>query len=367
MDTDSVGLRILASAVPSNVSLKTLTDSSGNAINECYEFGSLNYVWGPVAMATVQIGSEMATAEPGAGANTGIPIQLISATSDAPSGAQCLSGGGGNLNTVASLGSNGILGIGLDPQDCSYYGGNGCTSSTTDPYYIGCSNTTCGYENMPVADQVWNPVATFPSDNNGESIQLPSIPSNGAANNTVTGTLTFGIGTQSNNAIPGSAGVYEVDDVGSFGIATYNGVQYNSSNSGGSFIDSGSNALYVSDETTLGTTDCLISSTDIGFYCPSSNLNLSLGLAAAVGGVPGTAGTSTTVSLPIENAITTLFPTNNAAFNDLAGGSCIPATGSPCSASTDSWDLGLPFFFGRTIFVGIEGTNASYPYGFWAF
>jgi hypothetical protein len=372
VDTDSVGLRVLTSALGS-VSLTTITDTNGDPLNECYEYGSLNYTWGPVAMATVQIGGETASAEPGAAASSGVPIQLISTTSSPPLTTYvaslgqsyptpCLSGGGINTNTVASLGSNGILGIGLYPQDCAYYGGNSCTTDSNDTLYVLCPSTGCEAANLPIAYQVWNPVAAFPVDNNGESLSLPSISSSGAANNAVTGPyLTFGIGTQSNNGI-GSASVYEVDINGSFGTATFNGIGYTSSNSGGSFIDSGSNAFFVSDETTLGTTDCVIGSTDIGFYCPSSNLNLSLGLTGS-----GSNPASTTVSLPIENALTTLFPTGNAAFNDLGGPSCIPATGSPCSTTTDSWDLGLPFFFGRPIYLGIEGTSTTYPYGYWAF
>jgi len=371
VDTDSVGLRVLSTALGS-VSLPTVTDTGGDALDECYEYGSLDYTWGPVAMATVNIAGESASQVPasagGTGANTGIPIQVITTASAPPTETvvgnsiyptPCLSGGGINLNTVALLGSNGILGIGLFPQDCSYAGGNFCTTYNNDTLYVLCPGGTCQAASVPAANQVWNPVAAFPADNNGVSLQLPFIPSAGAASNTVNGTLTFGIGTQSNNAL-GSATVYEADTNGDFASATYNGVSYTSTNSGGGFIDSGSNALFISDETTLGTTDCLINGSDIGFYCPSSNLNLSLGIA-------GANGTNTTVTLPVENALNTLFPTGNAAFNDLAGPSCIPVTNSPCSASADSWDLGLPFFYNRTIFVGIEGSSTTYPNGYWAF
>jgi hypothetical protein len=364
VDTGSVGLRVLSNLLVtptgSSVTLPTITDTNGDVLYECVEYGDLSYTYGPVGLATVQVGGETASQVPAASggtANSGIPVQVITAGATAPSGAQCTLDGGPSDNTVSVLGANGYLGVGNFPQDCATATTNSCTSYETDELYFLCPSTGCEYVGVPLEDQVWNPVSAFSVDNNGVSLQLPPIPAAGQA--TATGTLTFGIGTETNNAIPSGATVYELDDYGSFGSATYNGVTYTSTNSGGSFIDSGSNALFVSDETTLGTTDCLVSGADIGYYCPSSTLNLSLGLT-------GSNGTSTTVSLPIANALDLFSNTSFAAFNDLGGASCIPTTGSPCTSATDYWDIGLPFFFGRPIFVGIsEGTQ--YPNGYWAF
>jgi hypothetical protein len=200
---------------------------------------------------------------------------------------------------------------------------------------------------------------------------LPSVPSGGAP--TATGTLTFGIGTETNNAIPSGATVYEADDVmGYFQSATYNGVTYTSNNSGGTFIDSGSNALYILDETTLGTEggvtmgDCIVSGTDIGWYCPVTGTTPE-DFSMAPLTVFGANGTSGVLNLNINN-YDTLSATGYAAFNNLGGPSCDGGSAAGCSASTDYIDLGLPIFFGQPngIFVGIsEGT--TYPNGFWAF
>jgi hypothetical protein len=154
------------------------------------------------------------------------------------------------------------------------------------------------------------------------------------------GLLLFGVGTESNNAL-GSASIYALDSEGNFKVTvTVQGAQ--SFMNG--FIDSASNALYVLDAQTLGTQVCA----DNPYYCPSSTIVFS-------GQFPWS----------IANA-DTLFGNNPsfAAFNNLGGP-------SGTSLSTDYFDYGLPFFFGRPIFVGIAGTtvpnNASAPNGYYAY
>ncbi len=81
------------------------------------------------------------------------------------------------------------------------------------------------------------------------------------------GLLIFGVGTESNNAL-GSATLYAADSNGNFPNVVYNGVSYPS----GGFLDTGSNALYVSDPGTLGIPDCA----DNPYYCPDSTFSFSL-------------------------------------------------------------------------------------------
>ncbi len=78
------------------------------------------------------------------------------------------------------------------------------------PYFL-CPGGVCGFAIVPLANQVWNPVTLFTQDNNGVLVSLPSIPEGGQA--TVSGSLIFGIGTQTNNAL-GSAQVYAADAFG---------------------------------------------------------------------------------------------------------------------------------------------------------
>ncbi len=382
VDTGSVGLRLLGSdaqgvsaAQVGNLGLTQVTDpSSGEPEYECVQFGDLSYTWGPVQLATVTVGGETSSHLPGVAANTGIPIQVIT-TAATPQTIQVGTGtannpcltvpgsndetftGGPDDDTVAVLGANGILGIGNFSQDCVLATTNYCSSEVTGMYMGFNASTGEGIVDgtTPEGDQVWNFVSALPTDNNGTQISLPSVAANGSA--TASGTLTFGIGTESNNGMSSQA-IYELDEYGNFASASYNSIAYTSTNSGGTFIDSGSNALYVSDAGTLGTTDCA-SNDFAGLYCPTSTLSLMpLGLA-------GYNSTSTSVSLVIANA-ESLVGTGNAAFDDLGGPSCISSSTTPCSPATDYWDLGLPFFFGRPLYVGIsEGT--AYPNGYWAF
>jgi hypothetical protein len=81
--------------------------------------------------------------------------------------------------------------------------------------------------------------------------------------------------------------------------------------------------------------------------------------------------------LSLANADTALFVTNNTAFNDLggsSGGACVTtASGTEVSNNaTSGIDWGLPFFFGRPVYVGLETTIVSVSgttyYGpLWAF
>lgn len=358
VDTASIGLRILPSALGSTTLSQIL--QNGNALEECIQYGDTSYSWGPMELADVGIAGEKAL---------NIPVQVLGTNFAVPS--TCLTNpvnpslpNGGNEDTLQSLGANGILGIGGFIFDCD----SACTTvsfTSGYPYYT-CPGGTCGEVAVPTAEQAVNPVAEFSSsDKNGVMITLPSVGATGAVS--VSGTMNFGIGTQSDNAL-GAVTLYAMDACGDFPTATFNGITYSdtSCTSGGgglgAFLDTGSTALYVSDASTLaslGISDCGQSANGFGFYCASGGTATLSNIALSGNGNVG----SGTVSLRIADA-TMLFTTNNAVFNDLGGDS-----GS--SPATDFFDLGAPFFFGRTVFIGIAGetvpNGASAPNGFVAF
>lgn len=318
VDTGSFGLRILSSAITLS-GLQTLT--SGNSIlYNCINFADSSYLWGTAEVADVQMANELASSA---------TIQVIADPTGFTIPTDC-SNGGIDEDNQAALGTNGILGVGPEPVDCGLAcDPNGGNQFPPTPFYYLCSSgTTCTPSFVTVAQQVVNPVALFATDNNGVILQLPAL--SGAAA-TESGSLIFGIGTQTNNQV-GSATIFTLDSEDTFSV-TYKGVTYNSSNNTPSFIDSGSNGFFFPDTTIPVCTDVT------SFYCPSSLLSES-----AVN--LGTNSATNTVNFSIDNA-DNLFAEGggaDAAYSTLGG----PNTGG-------GFDYGLPFFYGRSVFTSIDG------------
>lgn len=333
VDTGSSGLRIMASALAAAGLTLTETPDPSNASNtiaECLPF-ALGYTWGPVALADVSLAGELASS---------VTVNIIDDNHSYPATAphsctNVLSSSPTSLNSVTAFSANGILGVGTLDQDCgvncaqcaSY--SSGCGTASSDLYYS-CNTGTnsCSFTQVIETAQVRNPVALFATDNNGVILTLESIPIAGQTG--ATGTLTFGIGTQSNNAL-GSAFVLTLNGDGYFTTI------YKSQTLPDSFIDSGSNALFFPDSsiTTCSNGD---------FYCPSSTLSLSATNESH-------SGLADVVSFQVtnENSINR----NYYADAGLAG----PASSS--SGLGNAFDFGLPFFYGRSVFTAIEGATVG--------
>ncbi len=318
VDTASSGLRILASALSPSLlqALPQQKDDSGNAVGECAQFAS-GSSWGPVNTADVTRAARKASS---------IPVQIIGDASFATVPAACSSTGPLH-NTVDTLLANGILGVGVFREDC----GSACADSASPGFYYACPSTGCQGIALPVARQVQNPVARFASDNNGVILQLPAIPSAGAA--TAAGALVFGIGTRANNGL-GSAAVFGVNPTTGTLTTVYRGRVLSRS-----FFDSGSNAYFFTD---LAIPRC---ASNPSFYCPSATL-------ALTATVQGANGTVASVDFAVANteALLRSNPTASA-FDNLAG---------PIGSSW-AFDWGLPFFFGRSVYTAFVG--ASTPAG----
>jgi hypothetical protein len=324
IDTGSIGLRIFSSQV--SLALPKVSDGSGNALGNCVMFADNSFLWGPVAMADVKIAGE---------SGSSVPIQIVSDPTF-PAVPNACSAGGMPLDTVASFGAAGSLGVGVFRQDC----GPACAAAVSQvpSVYFSCPSSGCSLVSVPLLSQLQNPVWRFPQDNNGILISLPSVAASGAP--TVSGSLIFGIGTQSDNSL-GGAQTYTTDGNGNYSVI-FNGNTYSSS-----FIDSGSNGIFFLNSTLSGIALCPDNQAP-GFYCPPSPVNFSV-IAT------GTNGASGQVAVSIANALT-LLNSPNSAFINLGG----PNPGS--------FDLGLPFFFGRQVFVGIEGQSTPGGVGpLWAY
>jgi hypothetical protein len=321
VDTGSVGLRILSQVLTGAAAPATLHDpATGLPLLECVQFVD-GYTWGSVVVADVVIGGRTVK---------NLHVNLIgdAAAGAAPTGTSgCVSGPA--ENTVAQFGANGVLGVGNWLQDCGAY----CASvpAPAQNYYV-CPNGQCQPTTVALNNQLQNPVAMFASDNNGIVVTLPSVAAPGAV--TVNGTLYFGVATQANNA-PGAATFFTLDGSGNL-ITTFAGSSLNAS-----FIDSGSNAYFFNSSITVCT-----SKTAQGFDCPAS-------ATAETATIRGLNGAALSVNFTVDNADTLFALGNYAAFPTLAGPNAAP------NGQSSSFDWGLPFFFGRSVYVLFEGSSVN--------
>ena len=321
IDTGSQGLRLYAGALQgSTLSALPAIASGSGTLAACAQFAS-GYMWGSMRQAVVQIGGETTA--------SAIPIQLMGDASLPPVPSACTTQGGTDFSSSFANVANGILGISNLKYDC----GSACAQSTSPGVYYACTNSTCSGATAPLTQQGINPIAAFVNDNNGSILALPGVPlPNGAAS--AQGTLTFGINTQTNNTLSGGQ-IYPLDSAGNLSL-TVNGTAQ------AGFVDSGSNGYYLA---LSGVPTC-----GSAFYCPTQPFSLAVGLQLASQAY----GPAQTVV--IGNA-QDMFQTQNTA---------LPALGGTV-AINGFVDLGLPFFYGRSIATGLEGTNVSAPNGYLAY
>ncbi len=329
VDTGSAGLRLITSAFTSQL---PATMQGADTVANCVQFVNA-FSWGAVRTADVKIAGESASS---------VPIQVIGDAA-VPATAPGSCGSMNPLNTAAQLGANGLLGVGVFLQDC----GPGCTH--VDPmtlqappgFYYTCPANTCNPVTMPLAQQLQNIVGLFGpvngvSDNNGVLLQLPSLPASGMA--TASGSLIFGIGTRTNNAL-GSAVVFAVSPSGFIQTTT----TYGDMSEPASYIDSGSNGFFFNN---TNIAQCTGSSA--GFFCPSSTVSLSATM------LPYNTPTNTT-SHTYSFSIADIQTLTGNAFNNVGGpsGTC-DNVATPCT-----FDWGLPFFYGRSVFTALENTTIT--------
>lgn len=310
LDTGSVGLRVFPSALGFSLPVNKTPD--GGTAAACTQFGT-GSDWGPLAAADVGLGGEP---------RVRTVIQLINQNvGTVPAGCTDTD------TNPQQAGYNGILGIGLFTTDC----GTLCARLSDNGIYFNCpasASGDCSGATIPESEQLANPAALLPIDNNGILIALPQIGAGGAT--AVTGVLVLGIGTQPNNQPQGVKG-YLTDRAGDF-TAIFQGTSYP-----GSFIDSGSNAYFFPNDANLPS--CDFSGPRSHFYCPSEAANLTATNEAEDG---------SRVEVPFQVApADKLFDGDSVAFANLGG---LLDTG---------FDWGVPFFFGRAVFVGFEKRSSS--------
>ncbi|HSF67567.1 MAG TPA: DUF3443 family protein [Nitrospiraceae bacterium] len=306
VDTGSSGLRIFASSL-------TLTLPSSH-IGECMYFGG-GTDWGSVQTVDVILGKEPAVS---------VPIQVVDPTfaGQYTSTGQPVSnicGVAAVISDPSQVGHNGILGVGVFQFD----GG----------FYYNCMPLPCTAVAVSPSQEVQNPVGLLPVDNNGVIVALPSVPASGLPS--LTGSLILGIGTASNNQ-PSGVTVLPTDSSGR--IVTHFDLSPSTSIQQPGIIDSGSNVLFFSDSS-ISIPLCTGALSFL--YCPTSPLHFSA-VNTGSSGSP-----SSSVNFQIANPMP-LLSSGQAAINNVGGPAVFPGT----------FDWGLPFFFGRTVYVGLSGKTS---------
>ncbi len=337
LDSGSYGLRVFSQVI-GNLQLSPMSSSKGGALAECVTYGDTTSDWGPLRRADVYLGTEVAS---------GVPIQIIDSTyAGIPSGC------GKPDVDPAYTHFYGILGVGLFAQDC----GSDCLTSASNDQYFSCSNGSCTGVAVALGEQVSNPVPFMNQDNNGVVIELPAVPVGGSPS--ADGFVVFGIGTETNNQPTGNEKTFIADSDGNI-QTTFS--PYSQTTAMTAFIDSGSNALVFPSPSAPQTQipQCSGSIAASQFFCPSSELSYAANMK---GQGPNTS--SETVSFSIGNADNYLSSSNsNWAFSDI--GASLTSLNS--SVATD-FDWGLPFFYGKNVYVGVEYGSSSLGQGmYWSY
>lgn len=134
------------------------------------------------------------------------------------------------------------------------------------------------------------------------------------------------------SGIPSGVTMYPADQVGEI-TTFFSGTTYSG------FIDSGSNGLYFIPAPASGIPNCRRPNS--AWFCPSSTMSLSATNTGASGSPSGI------VSFEISNFINLINSSNNV-FADIGG-----------NGGAGQFDWGLPFFFGRNIYYGFDGSASS--------
>lgn len=310
LDTGSDGLRVPASILK-NAAMYPQLMLDNQPLYTCanyaagYDFGSMN-------LTDVVWGGETAKSVPFQIIDDSQPQVGIPASCDAT----------GSYFDFIAAGQNAIIGVRNSVFDA-------------DTNYT-CVNGTCNpVTNLPESMLIASPVIRMPVDNNGVLLQFPNIPANGATS--FTGTLTFGINTQSNNTVKSNVNLLYTRD--SLFNASYNNTNYQ-----GTF-DSGTPFIIFSDNTLP-----LCTGEFEGFYCPSSPMQINAVFTSYDG----------------RNQVNSSYPLANPAIywgNAIAGNTLLPYAGAPCAGCESFADSiflwGLPYFYGKTVYSIFPGAMVN--------
>jgi hypothetical protein len=307
LDTGSIGLRIFRSTL-SSLELPFAETPSGAQLAECKLFGGGSQYWGPIALADVILGGEKASS---------VPIQVVDSTyPNAP--AACSSA----RPSPVSDNTNGLLGVAPGAVDCADI--NCLINPTFEPYYFSCASGKCAAFAPGSNLAVPNPITKFSIDNNGVVVQLPAV--SGAGVKQLNGQLVLGIGTQTNNQVPPQVTALETDPIGWLHI-NWNKQNYYT------MFDTGTNAWEL--PSGLNLPAC---SKNFYYACPRKPQQVNTTLLSHNG-----------TARPFTLTVGTQFSFSSFALGNLGL--------KPSAEPSQTFMLGMPFFYGRSVYFGISGKS----------
>lgn len=157
----------------------------------------------------------------------------------------------------------------------------------------------------------------------------------------MTGTLYFGIGTQTNNGLGSAVVLTTSSSTSPNGVGLLTAI-YNGQALDQSYFDSGTNLYLFTDGAIAACTGLSFA----GYYCPPTPIQLSPTLK-------GLNGATATASFTLNNA-RTLFSTSFTVLPGIGASPTLLANPYP-----NSFAFGLPFFYGRQVFTALEGRAAG--------
>ena len=301
LDTGSFGLRVFDSAL-AGLSLNASTYQS-RTLYQCAVFGS-GYTQGPVRVADMKLGTLKAP---------NLPLQVIEAgPRTVPSG--CSQSGVGPITAPEQLGANGILGVGALADD----------SGPLLVYYFVMQGAQASLINgLPSTLRIPQPITRLEKHNNGLILNYPAVDLSGAP--TLDAQLILGLGTSDNNTTTGAT-FFTLSNSGRLRMA-FNGTPYDG------VIDSGANH-YVFPYAYLPNCGGTV------FFCPETPQTVHV----AIGSYGATPRWISTLNLLDYKTYG-----SNAAQPGLAG----------YTTGNNEFILGLPFFYGRKVFIAVQGQSLS--------
>jgi hypothetical protein len=179
LDTGSTGLRI-------NKSILTVNDFpaityQGDPVFQCAQYID-SYLYGSVVIADVKIGQKTAYSVPTQIINDGDQESVPQSCSESLP-----------YSDLTQSGAKAIIGVSINSNPDNDY---------TLPVYT-CKDDNCEEIADPKAITTSinvNPITLFATDNNGAIVSLPNVTS--SSNQSITGTITFGLNTEANNIVP---------------------------------------------------------------------------------------------------------------------------------------------------------------------